>query len=282
MSTYLPTFVKQLDGSTFAGSNCNCAVAAMALDRETLGRDTTTGKRVRQLTGDTSGGTTQRQVVDALMRGWDADLDLSLNIKTADALKRLDSGQGMMLAGQSSATRGTKWQASETFGDNHQWWCNERRKNSQVAGGYQWLIMDPLGDGRRPGIADFSEGLWLPQEVVLSFARRLNVSATPDKTYVPIGVGKFYAVFTHDTEPHLVLRKGALEISPSRVMVVKVPKGQQANVRSGPSTAHKIINRAPNGSRFRACQRIKGTVLGGDATWFGNIDNTRWLHASSF
>ena len=37
-----PAQVDQLDGSRYAGLNCNCAAAAMALDRHTLGEHRTT------------------------------------------------------------------------------------------------------------------------------------------------------------------------------------------------------------------------------------------------
>jgi len=277
MAAYRPAFVKQLDGSKYAGLNCTCAAGAMALDRETLGKKTSTGAIVRNWTGDTVGGTRQRQVADALDRAYDVELDVETPIGTTTALGRLDDGQGMMLGGASSATRGTRWSASETFGGNHQWFDNERRKNSQVAGGYEHLIFDPLADGRRAGIA--KSPMWIPQAVVLDFAKRLDLDGKGNL----IGTGRFYAVFTHDTEPHLVLRFGAIAIVPPQIKVIKVPVGQQANVRSGPGTTYKIINRAPNGTKFRAWQRTtKGQLLAGSRVWYGNVDGTRWLHATAF
>jgi len=277
MSTYRPRQVNQLDGSRYAGLNCTAAAGAMALDRETLGKKTSTGAIIRNWTGDTVGGLRQQQVADAIERAYGVELDVRTNIPTADALALLDKGHGMMLAGASAATINTKWRASETFKGNHQWFVNERRK---VTGGYEHLVFDPLADGRRTGIAD--SPFWMPEAIVLDFAKRLNVSATPDQNYVPLGPGRFYAVFTHDTEPHLTLRYGASAITPV-IKVVKVPTGQQANVRSGPGTEYKVINRAPNGSRFRACQvKTNGQLLAGSRKWFGNIDGTRWLHVTAF
>lgn len=284
MTTYLPRFVPQLDGSPYQGLNCTCAVGAMAVDRETLGAKTTTGARVRQMTHDTSGGTTQRQVVNAVNANFDTGLELALNISTNDALKRLDSGEGMMLAGRSSVTRGTRWQESETFGGNHQWWDNERRRNSQAAGGWEHRIYGPLGDGRRAGIANFApHGLWIPQAVVLDFAHRLNVSTDPDHSYVPLGYGKLYAAFTQDTEPHLELHWGGHPIVPPKAMYIKVPTGQRANKRTRPNLTGRVVDQMRNGERFNAYQKtIKGQNLGGSSVWYGNVDGTRWLHSSAF
>ena len=277
MTAYRPAFVKQLDGSKYQGLNCTCAAGAMALDRDTLGRKTSTGAIIRNWTGDTVGGTRQSQVADAIERAYGVELDVETPILTATALSRLDSGQGMMLAGQSAATHGTKWSASETFTGNHQWFDNERRKNSQVAGGYEHLIFDPLADGRRAGIA--KSPFWVPENVVLDFARRLDVDGRGTR----LGYGKFYAVFTHDTEPHIVLRYGGVELKPPRVKTIQVPAGHKANVRSRPTTAAPIVNRKVNGSHFTAYQRTTtGQLIGGSRIWFGNIDGTRWLHVSAF
>ncbi len=281
MTAYRPRQVDQLDGSRFAGSNCTAASAAVALDRETLGRKTSTGAIIRNWTYDTVGGLRQSQVVDALERAYGVELDLDLGVATADAFKRLDAGHGMMLAGQSSATRGTKWSASETFGGNHQWFLNERRANSQVFGGREHLVYDPLADGRRDGIAQ--SPFWIPEPLVLLFASRLNVSANPDTNYFPLGPGKLYAVFTHDTEPHLVLRYGATVIKPPNRKTINVPKGERANVRSGPGRKYRLLNTRADGGTFVAFQvTTKGEKLGRSSRWFGNIDGDRWIHRSGF
>ena len=277
VTAYRPKFVKQLDGSKYAGLNCTCAAGAMALDRDTLGHKTSTGAIIRNWTGDTVGGTRQVQVADAIERAYGVELDVETPILTADALRRLDAGQGMMLAGQSAATRGTKWQASETFTGNHQWYDNERRKNSSVAGGYEHLIYDPLADGRRAGIAQ--SPMWIPENVVLDFARRLDIDGLGTR----LGYGRFYAVFTHDTEPHLVLRYGGTALKPPQVKTIHVPAGHKANVRRRPTTEAAIVNRKANGSTFTAYQVTKtGQSLGGSRTWYGNIDGSRWLHVTSF
>lgn len=201
MTAYRPAFVKQLDGSLYEGLNCTTAAGAMALDRHTLGAKTSTGSIIRKATGDTKDGTTQRQVADAILNKYGQKLDVNTPFPIATTWRYLDEGKGLMLAGQESATRGTRWQGSETFGGNHQWWDNERRRNSQVSGGWEHLIFDPLADGRRPGIAH--SPFWVPEGIVHQFTTRLNVSSSPETHYVALGPNSVYVVFTKDTEPHL-------------------------------------------------------------------------------
>lgn len=273
MTAYRPKFVKQLDGSKYAGLNCTCAAGAMALDRETLGKKTSTGAIIRNWTGDTVGGTRQQQVADAIERAYNVELDVVTPIAINTAMARLDKGEGMMLAGQEGATHGTKWQASETFTGNHQWYINERRKTSTS---HEHLVYDPLADGRRAGIAQ--SPFWIPESYVLDFAKRLDVDGNGHR----LGPGLFYAVFTHDTEPHLVLRYGGVAIGRS-AKTIKVPTGQRANVRTGPATTYKIAYTLANGRTFIAYQVTNaGQSLNGSRTWYGNIDGTRWTHASSF
>ena len=277
MTAYRPAFVKQLDGSRFAGTNCTCAAGAMALDRDTLGKKRSTGAIIRSLTGDTSGGTNQRQVAAAIEGHYGIQLDVKADISYADGLKRLDAGEGMMLAGAERATHGTKWEASPTFMGNHQWFDNERRKNSQVAGGYEHLIYDPLADGRRAGIA--KSPFWVPENVVFDFARRLDLNGNGTL----LGYGKFWSVFTHDTEPHFVARYGGVRLSPAQVKVIKVPSGLKANERSRPTTAASRTRALANGTKWTAYQKTTtGQLLAGSRVWYGNIDGTRWLHVTAF
>lgn len=282
MATYLPLFVKQLDGTQYQGLNCTCASGAMALDRETLGRSTTNANRVRQLTGDKVGGTRLTQVDAALFKGWQVDLATFTPTTLATFDKRIDRGEGAVIQGASKATRGTKWSASETFGGNHAWFCNERRRNSQVAGGWEYRIYDPLGDGRRAKIANFGpHGLWIPRSLTLQFTSGLNVAADPIHHYVPLGGGKIYGSFTRDTEPHLTLRFGAKALVPPRRRIAKAPSGRKVNVRSAPATTAMIVAKLNTGDVFIAYQRTdKGQKLAGSRRWYGNLTGTRWVHTS--
>lgn len=253
-----PTFVKQLDGSRYAGLNCTCAAAAMALDRHTIGRYRTTGAYVRALTGDTSGGTNLVQVESALQRRWGVDLDVRYRLPFEEFERRIRSGQGAILQGWEAVTRGTRWQASETFGGNHAWYVNDIDPDAR------FLVYDPLADGRRDGIA--RSPMRIPRSVVREYAGKLDVS-DPAEPYRALGLGLVYAAFTRDTEPHVHLRDGARRSRPfpdrtradeSRVDVYREPK-----------LGADVVDHLGRGDLFTAWQQT-------DA-WLGNHNGTRWV-----
>jgi hypothetical protein len=57
--------ITQQDGSALANSNCRMASAAMGIDYHTLGGTTSTGKKMRDYSGDPDGGTTSDDAVKA-------------------------------------------------------------------------------------------------------------------------------------------------------------------------------------------------------------------------
>lgn len=270
-------FVKQLDGSRYAGLNCTPSAAAMALDRHTVGQKRTTGARVRYLTGDTSGGTNLLQVNAALQRGFGVSLVVRHGASLAHFDAELRDGHGAILQGASSATRGTRYQASPTFGGNHAWYVNEGRGWRLVSGLWQptdYLVYDPLADGRRSGIA--RSPFWLPRRYLVEFARRLRVGSSM------LGYGRVYAAFTRDTEPHVHLKFGATRTSPfpDRTRIWRADAGTRVNVYPAPN--HKTtdpVTRYDVGDLFTAYQRVKGSLYDGETTWYGNHDGTRWVHA---
>ena len=255
-----PVFVKQLDGSRYAGLNCTCASGAMALDRWTIGAKKATGAYIRFQTGDTVGGTTLAQVRDAIHRVWGYELDVRYGLDWDVFSSRIESGQGAILQGWAGVTRGTKWQGSETFGGNHAWFVNDRD-------GDNFHVYDPLADGRRPGIA--KSPMRIPASVVREFAGRLNI-AGPEGGYDALGLGKVYAAFTRDTEPHVHLRGTARRTSP-------FPDRTHANqarvaVRHSPSATGKLVKYLSLGDLFTAYQQTD--------TWLGNHSGTAWVRKS--
>lgn len=68
--TYRAAPVTQRDGSPLASSNCLMAAAATGLDYHTLGDKTSTGAKMREFSGDTSGGTNTDEIVRAWDRGY--------------------------------------------------------------------------------------------------------------------------------------------------------------------------------------------------------------------
>ena len=180
---YLPHFVKQLDGSAYAGSNCTCASAAMAADDDSCGSKTVTPSVVRLWTGDTSGGTNLSEVDDALRTHLAIDLDTQYRYPWSSFMKRLQGGAGAILQGWYAPIRDSRFSGSETFGGNHAIFVNPGL-----------IAMDPLADGRRPGIYKY-HGEAYPEALLRSFAGKLNIGAG---RYVPLGDGLVYASFTRN------------------------------------------------------------------------------------
>jgi len=278
-SPHRVTFVKQLDGSPLGGLSCTCAAGAMALDRETIGAKRTTGARVRQLTGDSSGGTTLTQVVAALQRGFSVSLTTKTPTSIADFDNRLHAGQGAILQGSESATRGTRYQASETFGGNHAWFVNQGRGWRLTMGVWvptEYLVFDPLADARRPDIA--VSPFWLPRSYLLTFAKRLDLTGRGNL----LGPGKVYAAFTRDTEPHMHAKYGGKQTTPFPDRTLgKAPAGRKVNVRATPSTAAPIVEMLAIGELFIAYQKTTtGQLHAGSRIWYGDHDGNRWVHVS--
>ena len=100
--------------------NCNPSAGATLVALVTCGAKRTTGAAVRELTRDTEGGTVLSTVVAAVRRGFGIDIDVDTG-SFERVIRALDSRRGVTLCGSSIATRGTRFQASESFDGNHQW-----------------------------------------------------------------------------------------------------------------------------------------------------------------
>lgn len=164
---YLPPFQAQLDGSVLGPKSCTCYAGAMAGNYDSCGAKHPTGHQVRVLTGDTIGGTSLQQVDDALRAGYGIDLDTrsgSAALSWARFAAYIDAGRGAILQGGYGPINDSRFQGSETFRGNH-----------AVAVFPGWVVMDPLADGRRPGIYRY-HGEAYPQSLLRAFASALVVN----------------------------------------------------------------------------------------------------------
>lgn len=188
--TYRPRYVTQFDGSRYASGNCVAASAAMDLDRDTRGRERTSGAKVRSLTGDTSGGLTLEQADIALRRGWpDRDhLDVRPRVSWSDTTAAIRRGQGALLLGSYAVLADAGYDGSPGFRDNHAIWVNE-------ISGMMALKYDPLCDHRRAGIPQ--DPTWVPLDVLRRFAGLLVV----DELGTRLGLGSAQVGLSRDTEP---------------------------------------------------------------------------------
>jgi hypothetical protein len=283
---YRPHQRDQLDGSPYAGNNCNCASTATAIERASLGQVMVTSALVRSETRnpdgtkDVKGGTNLSQMrAVAALHGIALEVHFGETGSYAKMVAGIQQGRGVLYSGSSIVTRGTIYQESETYADNHAWYLNEMRRVSELGTRQnQFLVYMPLGDGRRPGIANSPN--WIPESIVRRFAAMLDLRSEYERQagYPPqrLGDGRAYFAFTRDTEAPVNLLYGAVSLLPYHVFRVNVVPPLQANVRRSPGGS--VRARLPDGANFVAHQ--KATLAG--ALWFGNKDGNRWVHSGNF
>lgn len=153
---YRPRQRYQLTGSSLQSSNCGPASAADLADRYSLGAIDLTPDEMRKLTGDRVGGTTIRQLAEALEKvhvplvvfdyrdGMDADRFRALVKSGVGAIANMDYSKVP-----------EKLEADKDFEELHSMYADRWRADAPLFDGTRgpgYLVFDPLADGRRPGI----------------------------------------------------------------------------------------------------------------------------------
>jgi hypothetical protein len=184
---YLPIFQKQLNPlDPLGGLNCTAYSGAMAAEYHTCGLKRPLGRTVRRMTGDTSGGTTLPQIDYALNRGWGINLDTrigSSKLTWSQFVSHINSGKGAILQGHYSAIHGTRFQGDLNFTGNHAIFVPPA-----------FRVMDPLCDGRKPGIYKYHSERY-PLEMLKRFAGRLLLVTSTGRR---LGYGYVWASLTRD------------------------------------------------------------------------------------
>lgn len=184
---YEAKFMKQLDGSRFQGTNCNCASDAMLINRATKGMKRPTASTVRKLTGDTFGGTNLRQVHDVNRVHYGIRSVLQQPTPWGELMDRARNGRGFVLQIRYQALRYTRFDCfRHNFGDNHSIWINHMNANGTLHGA------DPGADGRYRGCPSGYQNY--PQALLKKAAGQLDLSGLGTATYRPLGFGKAYAL----------------------------------------------------------------------------------------
>lgn len=173
----------QISGYPLGWLSCTAFSAAMAASFDQQVPKLCTGKDVRVLTHDTTGGLTLPQVDAAVLEGWGVNFNTILGGTWADFAKRIDEGQGAVLQGWYAPIADSPFDAGRGFRGNHAIF---------VPPG--WGAMDPLADGRY-GEAYRYQGHAYPKALLREFAGRLNIGGSG---YRMLGLGKTYASFTND------------------------------------------------------------------------------------
>jgi hypothetical protein len=276
---YTPPFIKQLDGSRYAGTNCTVASSCMAAIRHRRGSNPPgtaqwypTPSYVRYRMGDTSGGTNLQQNDSIFYRYWGINMEVRYKLGWSMFRTKIKAGQAAVLQGGYDVVRLTRFSGSSNFYGNHAVYVNEVRYNS-TARRYEYKVGDPLCDGRRSGIPRGYQ--WWPESLLKSFAGRLMVGS------YRLGIGYVYAMFTRDTEvtptaPTLTLRYGAHSTTARKVYA----KYEGVAMKKGPGSTFATIRRYSKGNyMLTRRQSTTGQWVNGSNRWYGNIDGTRWAPA---
>jgi hypothetical protein len=136
--TYRPKPVTQRDGSKLQNSNCLMATAATGLDYHTLGKKTSTGSKMRQLSGDTSGGTNSDEIARAWKRGYDETASIRDGQPWSAVRDALDNGRLVMLQVWAS-TVGSPLCCTTNVGHG----ISVNPETRVTSGVRQWLVADP-------------------------------------------------------------------------------------------------------------------------------------------
>lgn len=271
MPPYRPPFIKQLDGSKYAGLNCTMASSAMAAIRHQKGVNPPGTALwwprpydLRAKTGDTSGGTTLAQADSVLLRYYDINLDVEYNLDWGTFRERVMKGAGAIIQGGYSTIYQTKYSGSSTFSGNHAVYVNEVRWN-EVADRWEYLWYDPLCDGRRTGIPKGPQ--WLPEALVKKFCEALMLTGT-----LRIAAGKVWCAFTRDTEA-VILNWGGALYGPKTFYA----RYGNIRIRRTPRLDGLVVQTLDKGDAFRAFQRkTDGPSVDGSTVWYGDADGIRW------
>ena len=151
---YRPRHVRQLGwGTPLDGSNCTMASACIALDRHTMGVETSTPPHMRSLQDDQTGGTDLNDAAVAWVRGWGEYLDVHYGDSWSSFVSMVNSGRGAILQGKYSRIT-NQYSAQPSFDGSHAMYVNEFRAN-----GYA-LVYDPLATAPK----------WIPADMLQDYA----------------------------------------------------------------------------------------------------------------
>ncbi len=280
---YRPTYQHQgpdtnctvtVNGHTYllGWDSCTCYAGAMGEDGTTGGQYVPTGCLVRKRTGDVSGGTTLRQVADALMSlhgTYVATYTGSNVLSPGRVAQYLRAGQRVIVQGGAGAMVGTPYQS--TAGEvNHAVLINEVRGGTSTNPS-EALVYDPAADGRKRSYHVDQGPSWWPWPLVEKFAAYLRPAG--DGT-ARLGPGKVYAGVFPDTEPHVTLVKGATKAHPfpDRVRAAD-PNDPTTAIHSSRGGVSTVSRHVPNGTLLRLYQY--------SGPWGGNDDGTEWVLLSN-
>src|SRR5829696_8283961 len=180
----------KIAGKQLGWESCTAYSMAMGIDAFTGGRLRPSGCKVREGTGDTTGGLTLRQVADVAQSRYGIRVAVrsgGTTIAPEKAARLIRAGRGFVLQGNAAVLIGTPSQS--TGGPvNHAIWVQAVRGGTGDVPD-QVLVYDPAADGRR-GLAKGPQ--WWPWSRLLAYAADLRMD---DAGIRRLGPGRLYAGF---------------------------------------------------------------------------------------
>lgn len=257
--------------------SCTMYAGAMALDSTTGGAKRLSGCALRKASGDSAGGTTLRQMADAVKKltGITVAVYTGSSVLTPQRVARhVRAGQKVVVQGNAQAMVGTKYQS--TGGE-----VNHAVAVLDVRGGTldepkEGLVYDPAADGRVRAYHVDQGPTWWPWSMVKKFCAYLRPNG--DGT-ARLGPGKVYTAVFPDSEPHVRLRPGARRSSP-------FPDRTRADesvvrIRSGPSSTAKVLYTVGAGRLLVGYQYVEGSPHEGSTRWLASDDGTEFVHTKN-
>lgn len=177
----------QLDGSRFQGFNCGPASDSVYIRRATHGSRRPSSRGIRARTGDTSGGTTLRQLQDVNISDFGIRGVLFQPIAWDDLMAYARADRGFMLDIWYGVLRPTSHDCfRRRYSDNHRIYVNHMTRFGNLR------YFDPGADGRYAGCPRGWQSI--KPAVLKEAAGKLDLSGLGTNAYRPLGVGKAYAL----------------------------------------------------------------------------------------
>lgn len=257
--------------------SCTMYAGAMAVDATTGGRLRPSGCALRRKSGDVSGGTTMRQMADAVMGlyGMYVEVHTGANVLTPQRVARnARAGRRQLIQINADAMLGTKFQ-STAGAVNHAVMLNEVRGGT-LDEPDEALIYDPAADGRQRTYHVDQGPSWWPWSLVKKACANLRPSGPAGAR---LGPGKVYVGVFPDSEPHVTLAAGAVKSKPFPDRTRAEEEGTR--IRSEPYTNAKVLYRVKKGTLLVGHQYVRGDEHEGSTLWLANDDHTEFVHTKN-
>ncbi len=158
--------------TTFSKDDCVPATCALGADRATVGAIRKTHADIRRASGDTEGGITYRDAVQATEKATGVIGTERLGISSADLLALLKAGHAVTISIDTHATAGTKY-ATNHFLGGHSVYANSYTATSNTV-----PVEDP--GTTAAGYLDWPWALLIKAALLRTGNRGINVIVWPD------------------------------------------------------------------------------------------------------